>query len=83
MGLYHTFQGGCAATGDQVSDTPAERARDVRLPDRAATPAPAQVPGLDPTKNFMDYTDDGCMFEFTAGQDARMDAMFSTYRYGK
>jgi hypothetical protein len=28
----------------------------------------------------MDYTDDACMFEFTGGQDARMDAMFTTYR---
>jgi len=31
----------------------------------------------------MDYTDDFCMTTFSAAQDARMDAMFSTYRYGK
>jgi hypothetical protein len=31
----------------------------------------------------MDYTDDACMFEFTAGQDVRMDGMFSTYRLGQ
>jgi hypothetical protein len=30
----------------------------------------------------MDYTDDSCMFEFTPGQDARMDPMFMTYRFG-
>jgi len=39
--------------------------------------------GPDPVENFMDYTDDGCMFEFTPLQDARMDASYSTYRYGK
>ena len=30
----------------------------------------------------MDYTDDSCMFDFTDGQDARMDAQFTTYRFG-
>jgi len=31
----------------------------------------------------MDYTDDSCMDRFSAGQDARMDSMFTTYRFGK
>jgi hypothetical protein len=31
----------------------------------------------------MDYSDDACMTHFTVGQDARMDASFSSYRLGK
>lgn len=37
-------------------------------------------PGVDPTENFMDYSDDACMFEFTLGQASRMSSTFAQYR---
>ena len=33
--------------------------------------------------NTLDYTDDACMNTFSAGQDARIDSQFTTYRFGR
>ena len=78
LGLYHTFEGGCSARNDQVSDTAAEKEAHWGCPN--GLDSCPQRAGLDPITNFMAYTDDSCMFEFTAGQSSRMDTQHAAYR---
>jgi hypothetical protein len=77
LGLYHTFENGCDAPGDEVADTPAESIAAFDCPVDRDTCTAA---GVDPIRNFMDYTDDACMFEFTTGQNTRMQTATATYR---
>jgi Pregnancy-associated plasma protein-A/Secretion system C-terminal sorting domain len=79
--LNHTFQActtttNCATAGDKVCDTPASNAAVYGCPTPGATLKCSSTKTL--TMNFMDYTDDACMYMFTAGQATRMTAWYNT-----
>jgi len=78
LGLYHTFQGGCSG-GDDIADTPAEAGPNFGCPTTAPDTCSSD-PGDDPIHNFMDYSDDVCLTDFTNGQIQRVHDSFQTYR---
>jgi len=82
LGLFHTFQGGCKSK-DFVKDTAPERSPAYGKP---CLKKPARdtcsSKGVDPITNFMDYTDDFCMDNFTPLQNARMRSMLLKYKKG-
>lgn len=77
LGLLHTFENGCSPPGDSVADTPGEAVPTQGCPPRRDTCPDA---GDDPIHNFMDYSHDRCMSQFTLGQAARMREMWAAYR---
>ncbi|RNM13669.1 zinc metalloprotease [Nocardioides pocheonensis] len=95
LGLLHTFEGGCVGGtgGDGVADTPAEAAPSFRCDDRNTCTIPEYQNPADPTgplidlpdpiHNFLDYSYDDCMYQFTPGQSARMLAAYRYYRSGR
>ncbi len=78
VGLYHTFQNGCTYPGDEVDDTPYEASPNFGCPE--GTDSCPSDPGDDPIHNFMDYTDDACMYEFSIGQGERSHSIMSIYK---
>ena len=77
LGLFHTFQGGCSAKNDGVADTPPERTSTFGCPVNKDTCA---GDGPDPIYNFMDYSDDACMDEFTPLQARRTNILSYFFR---
>lgn len=80
LGLFHTFENGCGSaacyqSGDRICDTNAE------ANPRFGCPTSAVSCGTpDPVRNYMDYTDDSCMTNFTQEQARRMRCTLQHYR---
>ena len=80
LGLFHTFQSGCAGNsagncasqGDFICDTPPTANENYGCPGamNTCTETPTDLP--DQTVNYMDYVDDACMNMFSLGQRTRM-----------
>ncbi|AOR25712.1 hypothetical protein FORMA_05300 [Formosa sp. Hel3_A1_48] len=71
--LSHVWGDGPCSADDDVADTPLQDAAN------GGCPAPAQFPACNPgefelSMNYMDYTDDACMYMFSQGQIDVVDA---------
>ena len=83
LGLYHTFQDGCTtgpapgcySTGDRVCDTEPDETSHGGCPTDAMT-----CGDPDPIRNYLEYTDDTCMNNFTPEQTRRMRCSMRFYR---
>ncbi len=78
LGLFHTFEGGCSARGDQVADTPAEGTPSAFC--QWGKDTCPDTPGPDPVRNFLDYSLDLCMDRLSDGQVQRMARSWLAYR---
>lgn len=76
MNLYHIWgdDGGSCAGSDLVDDTPNQGNLNFGCP---VFPHISCGNNGDMSMNYMDYTDDACMFMFTKGQSERMLAVFA------
>lgn len=84
LGLYHTFgisSNGCQSPGDFVDDTPPQMSPTSGCPAKRDSCSGDNLD--DPIHNYMDYSTDPCLTEFTEGQAVRMQAMTSYYRLGQ
>ncbi|KAL9934696.1 hypothetical protein V8E36_006471 [Tilletia maclaganii] len=73
----HFLTGGCSGRGDYVHDTPPQSTATYGCPSGQDS---CSGGGVDSIHNYMDYSDDSCMNQFTRGQHSRMHALTATYR---
>jgi len=81
LGLFHVFsdEGVCGGQGDMVDDTPEQSEPTYGCP-ADNTKDSCTAPGFDSIHNFMDYSDDICLTEFTEGQEARIHNVWKNIR---
>jgi len=87
LGLRHTFNGGCAddtppncySSGDFICDTASE---DGSASDNCGWGDKVSCGSIDPTDNYMDYSDDVCMRRYTVEQVRRTRCTLEHYRSG-
>ncbi|MFC4262400.1 zinc metalloprotease [Ferruginibacter yonginensis] len=76
LNLRHIW-GDAQCGNDLVSDTPLHTGANYGCPAAGVRSTCSGTPVM-MTMNYMDYTDDLCMYMFSAGQKARMKATFAT-----
>ncbi len=78
LNLYHIWgDDGTACTGsDNVGDTPNQAGENYGCPTYPHVSC-SNGPNGDMFMNYMDYTDDACMYMFSAGQNTRMQSLFA------
>ena len=74
LNLRHIW-GDASCGNDQVNDTPTQQTSNYGCP---AYPHVTCSNAGDMSMNYMDYTDDQCMYMFSTGQSQRMNALFAT-----
>lgn len=75
LNLRHIW-GDATCGNDQVGDTPQHNTANYGCPAAGHKSTCTGTP-VEMTMNYMDYTDDACMYMFTAGQKARMQATYA------
>ncbi len=92
LGLLHTFGTNgtcdgpgslnCLNAGDRVCDTPSEQDAKYGCPTGAPNTCVDNLcDAPDPIRNYMNYVDDLCMDQFTAGQVTRMNSFLLSSLY--